>query len=132
MLKAALLDRGFVESVSNPCVYINKKLIALVYVDDCILISKKESAITEFVQSLHNGPENFVFTKEGSLESYLGVCMSKLPGGRSSEIFQSFLIDRIIKAIGFDLAATNGVRNNVPVGYSLLNKDMDGPPRKTK
>ena len=34
MLKAALLDRGFVESISDPCVYITKDLIVLVYVDD--------------------------------------------------------------------------------------------------
>ena len=76
ILKAALLDRGFVESISDPCVYITKDLIVLVYVDDCILISKEQSAITAFVQSLHNGPENFVFTKEGTLESYLEVCIT--------------------------------------------------------
>ena len=132
MLKTALLDRGFVESVSDPCVYINKDLIVLVYVDDCILISKKECTITEFVQSLHNGPENFVFTEEGSLESYLGVCISKLPGGKSFEMSQPFLIDRNIKAIGFDLATTKGARDNVPVGYPLLNKDIDGSPRKAR
>ena len=45
MLKAALLDRGFVESISDPCVYITKDLIVLVYVDDCILISKEHSAM---------------------------------------------------------------------------------------
>ena len=49
MLQAALLDRGFVESVSDACVYITKELIVLVYVDDCILISKNEPAITDFV-----------------------------------------------------------------------------------
>ena len=96
------------------------------------MISKKESTITEFVQSLHNGPENFVFTEEGSLESYLGVCISKLPGGKSFEMSQPFPIDRIIKAIGFDLATTKGARDNVPVGYPLLNKDIDGPPRKAR
>ena len=74
MLKAALLNRGFVEPISDH-VYITKDLIVLVYVDDCILISKEQSAITAFVQSLHNGPENFVFTKEGTLESYLEVCI---------------------------------------------------------
>ena len=77
MLKAALLDRGFVESVSDPCVYITKELIVLVYVDDCILISKKESAIKDVVQSLHNSPDNFGFTEEGLLASYLGFQVVK-------------------------------------------------------
>ena len=47
----------------------------------CILISKEKSAITLFVQSLHDGLENFVFTEEGSLEYYSGVCIFKLLGG---------------------------------------------------
>ena len=120
------------ESVSDPCVYITKDLIVLVYVDDCILISKNESVITDFVQSLHNGPENFVFTEEGSLESYLGVCISKLSGTEGFIMSQPFLIDRLIKAIGFDLSTTNGSRDNVPASYPLLGKDVDGPVRKAK
>ena len=104
----------------------------MVYVDDCILVSKKESVITDFVQSLHNGPENFVFTEEGSLKSYLGICISKLPDGKGFEMSQPFLIDKIIKAIGFDLAATKGAMDNVQVGCPLQNKDMDDSPRKAK
>ena len=104
----------------------------MVYVDDCILISKNESAITDVVQSLHNCPENFVFTEERSLKSYLGVCISKLPGGKGFEMSQPFLVDRTIKFIGFDLATTNGAKDNVPAGYPLLNKDMGGPPSKAK
>ena len=48
--------------VSDACVYITKDLIVFEYVDGCILISKEQSAITAFVQSLHNSLENFVFT----------------------------------------------------------------------
>ena len=40
--------------------YITKDLIVLVYVDDCILVSKEQSAIATCVQSLRDGPENFV------------------------------------------------------------------------
>ena len=69
MLKTAWLDRSFVGSVSDPCVYITKDLNVLAYVDDCILISKEVSVITNFVHSLHSGPENFVFIEEGSLDS---------------------------------------------------------------
>ena len=45
---------------------------------------------------------------------------------------QPFLIDRIIKAVGFDMATTKGVRDNVPASYPLLNKDEQGPPKKDK
>ena len=41
-LKGALENQGCVESLSNPCVFIGKDMIVLVYVDDCILISKSK------------------------------------------------------------------------------------------
>ena len=132
MLKAALLDRDFVESIPDPCVYITKDLLVLVHVDDCILISKEQSAITAFVQSLHGGLENLVFTGESTLESYLGVCITELPGNAGFEMSQPFLIGRIIKAIGFEMATAKGARDNVPVAYPLLNKDVDCPARKAK
>ena len=116
MLKATLLDRGVVESISDPCVHITKNLIVFV----------------AFAQSLHNGPENFVFTEEGTLESHLGVCITNLPRSEGFEMSQPFLIDRIIKVIGFELATTKGAMDNVPATYPLLNKDVDGPARKTK
>ena len=76
------------------------------YVDDCILC-------------LH--------TEEGTLESYLRVCITKLLGNAGFEMFQPCLIDRIINAIGFEMATTKGPRDNVPVAYPLLNTDVDGP-----
>ena len=85
-----------------------------------------------FVQSLRDGPENFVFTEDGTLESYLGVCITRLPGNAGFEMSQPFLIDRILKVIGFEMATTKGARDNVPVAYSLHNKEVDGPARKAK
>ena len=55
-LKTAFEDRGFVESLSDPCVFISKEMIILVYVDDCILISKKaffRSKVYQFFESWH-------------------------------------------------------------------------------
>ena len=37
-LKDAFEDRGLVESLSDPCVFISKDMNILVFVDDCILI----------------------------------------------------------------------------------------------
>ena len=78
-LKTALEDRGFVESLSDPCVFIRENMIVLVYVDDCILISKDPSVVEKFIQSLKDGKENFDFTDKGSMSSYLGVDVSRLP-----------------------------------------------------
>ena len=62
-LKTAFEDRGFVESLSDPCLFISKEIIIIVYVDDCILISKKAFVIQKFISSLKAGTEDFVFTE---------------------------------------------------------------------
>ena len=41
-----------------------------------------------------------------------------------------FLIKRLIKTIGFDLATTKGARDSVPVCYPLLGKDPEVPAKK--
>ena len=69
MLKKDLEDRQFCKSAADPsCVFIKKDMIVLVYVDDCILISTKELIINDFIKSLSNGPENFIFTDECNLD----------------------------------------------------------------
>ena len=73
-LKTDFEDRGFVESLSDPCVFISKEMIILVYVDDCILISKEELVIQNFIRSLKAGTEDFVFMEEGTMNS----CMEKI------------------------------------------------------
>jgi hypothetical protein len=53
-------------------------MIILVYVDDCVLVSNSSDVIKSFIDSLTNGPEQFVFTDEGSMDKYLGVDIQKL------------------------------------------------------
>jgi hypothetical protein len=91
-LKTALEDRGFVESLSDPCVFMRENMIILMYVDDCILISKDPSIIEQFIQSLKDGKENFDFTDEGSMSSYLGVDVSCLTEKRGSNYHNPFLL----------------------------------------
>ena len=73
MLSKGLADRGFKSSKVDPCVFISDKAFVLVYVDDCIVISKESGFVDKFVHSLKHGSENFEFTEEGLLENYLKV-----------------------------------------------------------
>ena len=129
-LKTAFEDRGFVESLSDPCVFISKKMIILVYVYDCILISKKAFVIQKFISSLKAGTEDFVFTEEGIMNSYLGVDISSFPDKKGFTLSQPFSIDRVIQALNFYPKTTKSATNNTPAGYPLLNKDENGPARK--
>ena len=129
-LKTALEERGFVESLSDPCVFLSKNMVILQYVDDCILISRDGTAIQSFITSLEKGSENFIFTDEGAMNAYLGVEISRLPNGDGFTLTQPFLIDRVIQALNFDPTTTKGARDGVPASYPLLSKDENGLPRK--
>ena len=105
-------------------------MIILVYVDDCILISKKAFVIQKFISSLKAATEDFVFTEEGTMNLYLGVDISQLPDKKGFTLSQPFLIDRVIQALNFDPKTTKSATNNTPAGYPLLNKVENGPARK--
>ena len=127
MLAQALRDRGFKEA-SDPCVFLRHNMIIITYVDDCILLSPKRAVIDEFISSLQNGKENFVFTDEGTMERYLGVEIQKLADNSGFSLTQPFLIERILQAAEIDLRMTKD--RPVPVVGPLLCRDEEGPDRK--
>ena len=45
----------------------NAEIIILVYVDDCIILSRDRYTIMKFISTLIFGPERFEFTDEGKL-----------------------------------------------------------------
>ena len=92
-LKKGLERRGFKESLADPCVFLKKGMIILVYVDDCILISDTQATLLQFVDSLKNGIEKFEFTDEGPMDKYLGVEIEKL-NGNEFILRQPFLIQQ--------------------------------------
>ena len=106
-------------------------MIILVYVDDCIIISNKVFVIQKFISSLKAGTGDFVFTEEGTMNSYLGDDISSLTDNKGFTLSRPFLIDRVIQDLNFDPKTTNIATNNTPAGYPLLNKDENGPARKT-
>ena len=128
MLKKALEDIQFCKSAADPCVFIKKDMIVLVYVDDCILLSTKDSIINDFIKSLSTGPENFIFANEGNLDRYIGAEVQKLANKSSFELTQPFLIERILQAADIDTRITNACPT--PVVGPFLSKDTEGPSRK--
>ena len=57
LLNSSLETRGYDnQSATNPCVFIGKDSIVLVYVDDCIIFSRKGSGISDsLINSLAMG-----------------------------------------------------------------------------
>ena len=117
-------------SLSDPCVFISKNKIILVYVDDCILISKEDFTNEEFIDSMKDTPEDFEFMEERTMNAYLGVEIYLLLDGKGFILSQPLLIDLIIQDLGFYPKTTKGATNNTTAVYPLLNKYENGPVRK--
>jgi len=132
-LKTGLMDRDFVPSEIDPCLYLNKSkdMAVLTYVDDCIIVGKSMENIDAFVHSMIHGPEKFILTDEGSIDKFLGIEITQRENGEF-EMAQPFLINRILSLLdlednGYD-TSTNG--RLTPAAAQVLNKDLDGKPRK--
>jgi len=126
-LKNGLEARDLVQSSVDPCVFFGEGLVVLTYVDDVIIIGDTTKKIDELIQALHGGNENFDFTDEGSIDKYLGVEITQL-GKDSFQFSQPFLIRRVLALLGIKEGTTN--EKLTPVGKPLLNKDLNGEPRK--
>ena len=130
-LKKGLEDRGFKPSSIDPCLYLRKGMIVLTYVDDCIIVGNSMKEINYFINSMKNGSENFILTDEGDIDKFLGIEIKHLDKG-SFEISQPFLTERIVTLLGLkdnDFDANINARST-PVGKPVLNKDLEGKPRK--
>ena len=62
---------------------------------------------------------------------YLGVDISSFLDKIGFTLYQPFLIDRVIQALNVDPKTTKSATKNTPAGYPLLNKDENGPARKS-
>ena len=126
-LQNRLLDCGFTQSDIDACVFFGKGCIVLTYVDDCIIVGDSAERIEALITSLHGGTENFILQDEGLIDKYLGVSISQLDD-KSFDPTQPFLVKRITAFLGIDKGRTN--EQDTPVGKPLLNKDLNGVPRK--
>ena len=95
-LRDSLLERGFKQSKQDPCLFLMKNLVAVVWVDDVLFFSRNDKKIDEMISSLR---EDFELTEEGTVESFLGLTIIHHEDG-SIEFLQTGLIDRVILECG--------------------------------
>ncbi len=138
-IKSGLEERGFIQSQVDPCVFFRHDAILILYVDDCLVMSKDPETVDNIVKSLATGedPDNpkqkyknkYVLTNDGGIKNYLGVEVVKHENRNAIELKQKFLIERILKAVDLDKDMI-GASKPSPVIKPLLHKDLDGLPRK--
>ena len=126
-LKEGLITRDFIQSQVDKCVFFRKDCIILTYVDDCIILGKTMPNVDAVIASLHVGPEKFQLIDQGSIDKYLGLMITDIDSN-TFEMSQPFLVRRILEFLSLDEHKTKG--RDTPVGKPLLNRDLDGVPRK--
>ena len=124
-LVEGLEQMGFSPTQSDPCVFIRKSDTIVLYVDDCIIISKNAREAEEINKEL--GRRGFKTTDEGTMEECLGLQFTHNADG-SFRVSQPLLIDRIIDSIP-------GIRDarsakSPAAATTILTKDEGGSPRK--
>ncbi len=126
-LSNGLEDCGFVPISINPCVFFGQGCIVLTYVDNCFIVSNSMHQNDALIQLLHGGDENFVLQNKGSIDKYPVVNIKQIDAN-TFELVQPFLIKQITTFLGTVDGKTN--KKLTPVGKPLLNKNLQGLPRK--
>ena len=124
-LSKGLDEMGFVPTNSDPCIFVNGTDIIILYVDDCVIISRTGQEASAIFNKLEE--KGFKLTDEGTMEEYLGIVIDHNKDG-SFRMSQPYLIDRIIAAIP-SMKEARSAKTPAAAGDILI-KDVDGDPRK--
>jgi hypothetical protein len=125
-LVEGLVERHFVQSTVDGCVFYLGKTILLVYVDDAILCGPSSKAIDDIIASLMDG---FDVTDEGEIGDYLGVKVTRTTAG-TIELRQPHLIQQILDEVG--MLPQSKTKDKAAPSSTILRRDLDGTPFREK
>jgi hypothetical protein len=112
---------GLEQSKFDPCLFVGKKVICVVYVDDLIFWSKDTVAINDSAMQLRELGVDL--EQEDDATGFLGVTLERDPETSLLEMKQTGQIKRIIEALGLDDGAKGKF---TPSESKPLVKDVNG------
>jgi hypothetical protein len=116
------LNIGFIQSNIDECVFYQRGMIFLVYVDDGIIAGPSEKDIKQVIIDLQ---ATFDISNKGDLTDYLGV-NTKTREDETFKLSQPHLIDQISKDANFQ--ANTKSKAALAASTKILNKDVSGTP----
>ena len=97
-LSSALRAYGLDQSQLDPCLFYGKRLIVVIYVDDCLLFSSLLKPINHLINTLS---KTFPLTDEGDITAYLGIEVSR-PDKNTFHLKQPSSINKLLSLVGLD------------------------------
>ena len=122
-LKEKLEACHLVQSKSDPCLFLGRDIICIVWVDDCIFFSPKEKYIDRLLHDLKHKCE-LDLNVEDDVAGFLGVHIARQEDGKI-ELTQKGLTERVIAALG--LESTSNIAAT-PAETRALGADLEGAP----
>jgi hypothetical protein len=126
-LRAGLLERGWTQSLIDPCLFLKSGMMCVVYVDDTIFaaanIDDIEREIASLGISIDAQAHTFALRNEGEVSAFLGIQIEK-KGHNEFLLTQTGLIDKILAAT--KMTECNGC--DTPSTIDPLHTDKDGEP----
>ena len=120
-LDTGLKALGFRQSTTDPCLYLRKDCIMVVYTDDCLIFAPEDNTIDTLIASLS---ELYKLEDQGDVHDYLGLRIEKDPTNKHLTMTQTGLIESIIH----DLNLANDSNTKNTPSDSILYPDHHGAP----
>ena len=124
-LMDGLQDMGFKQTESDPCILTRGNNIIVLYVDDCIIISRTKTEADSIYNELQQ--RGYTMTDEGTMEQYLGMQITR-NGDDTFRVSQPYLIERIIQSVP-SMRNARSAKTPSATG-TILTKDEQGETRK--
>ena len=122
-LDAGLKAFGFRQSTIDPCLYLRKDCIMVVYTDDCLIFAPNDTIIDSLIAKLS---EIYKLEDQGDVLDYLGLRIEKDSTLKTITMTQTGLIESIIQDLHLDASSNT---KSTP-SDSILYSDTNGVPRQ--
>ena len=80
-LRDGLFECGFTQLKLDPCLFLNGKVVCLIYVDDCLFYAVNEKYITNVINDLKAPGKKehtkFLLDEEEDVAGFLGIMFNK-------------------------------------------------------
>jgi hypothetical protein len=124
-LRAIYERLGFKQSKSDPCLFLRKYMIIVLYTDDCLLYARDTKEIESFVKTLRNDYK-LTLNNPDPIDDFLGIHFSHQDNGEL-HMNQTGLIDAVTESAHIPKGR---LKNTPPPATAILYADTYGLARQ--